>query len=205
VGPEACDDRDRIRLLALACSPRPQGNTSLLLDEFIRGAADHGCQVEKIDVAALRISPCSHCGHCRNEPSCPLQDGMQQLYPKLSQADALVLASPIYFMAHAAQAKCLIDRCQLFWAYRYVLGLQPERPSHTRRGVFLAAGATHGRQVFAGAQVTMRWFFDALQIEYWGNLLFEGLEAAGAVRGQPAALQQARQMGTRLAQEFYTR
>ena len=126
---------------------------------------------------------------------------MQELYPQLLAADWLILASPIYFMAHCAQAKLLIDRCQALWARRYILKQRLVGPDRgQRRGVFIGVGATHGPKVFAGAKVTMRWFLDSLEMEYWGNLLFDGIDNKGAIREHPQALKEAFKMGRKLAQ-----
>jgi len=189
-----------MKILALSCSPRTGGNTDLLLDEFLRGAQEHECSVEKLQVARLNIRPCVHCDNCIRNGVCSIKDDMQELYPKLLQADVLVLAAPIYFMAHCAQAKLLIDRCQVFWARRYrrneTLRDSPVKP----RGIFISVGATHGNKVFAGAKTTMKWLFDALDMEYWDNLLFEGLDEKGAVHNHPTALKETYNLGRKIAQ-----
>jgi len=190
-----------MKVLGLSCSPRNGGNTDILLDEMLRSAQDNLCQVEKLPIAQLNIHPCTHCDHCLEAGSCRLDDDMQLLYPKLLDTDCLILASPIYFMAHCAQAKALIDRCQVFWARRYVHKERLAKPAGpTRRGIFISVGATHGSKVFAGAKITMKWFFDALEIEYWDNLLFEGINTKGAIAKHPTAISQARQLGQKLAQ-----
>lgn len=191
-----------MKVLGLSCSPRSGGNTDILLDELLRSARDSLCQVEKLPIAQWNIRPCSHCDHCREAGSCRLDDDMQLLYPRLLETDCLILASPIYFMAHCAQAKALIDRCQLFWVRRHIFKehlIEPTRPP--RRGIFISVGATHGEKVFAGAKVTMKWFFHTLEMEYWDNLLFEGIDAKGAITKHPTAIAQARELGRKLAQQ----
>jgi len=195
-------------VLALSTSPRHGGNTDLLIDQAIKGVrdawADQGKAethtLEKVQVADLHIHPCTQCDYCLAHRACHIQDDMQGLYPKLARADHLILASPIYFMAHCAQAKLLIDRCQLFWALRRCHQHQPQRDPSQRRTLFIAAGATHGPKVFAGVQVTMKWWLDSLQMTPWDNLLFEGLDAKAAVRQHPHALQDAYDAGRRLVQ-----
>jgi multimeric flavodoxin WrbA len=193
-----------MQILGISSSPRRCGNTDLLLDELLRGAADNKAQTEKIYLPDLHIAPCNQCDLCTTGGICPVRDDMATLYPKLLQADVLVLASPIYFMAHCAQAKIFIDRCQPFWVktQRLKESIQiPGRPS--RRGVFLAAGATRGPKVFEGAKITMKWFFHSLQMEYYENLLFEGLDHRGAVQEHPTALNEAHTLGIRLAQTSF--
>ena len=195
------------KLLAISCSPRQGGNTDLLLDELLRGLRlslqtanrEKSFQIEKICLTRLQIHPCTQCDYCMQAGLCSIQDDMQKLYPKLLDADWLILASPIYFMAHCAQAKLLIDRCQAFWARRYILKQTLVQPQHSpRRGIFIAVGATRGPKVFAGAKLTMKYFFNAVQMEYWQDLLFDGIEAKGAVQKNSVALQEAYEMGQRI-------
>jgi multimeric flavodoxin WrbA len=189
-----------MKILAITSSPRRSGNSELLLDELIRGAKDNGSDVEKYALADLIIHPCNQCDFCHSRGQCNIKDDMEMLYAKLLETDTLVLASPIYFMAHCAQAKLFIDRCQVLWARRYILKqklIPAGRPP--RRGIFIAVGATHGEKVFAGVKVTMKWFFDALQMEYYEDLLIEGVDKKGAIREHPSALPEAYALGAKLA------
>lgn len=52
------------KVLILSGSPRKGGNSDLLCDEFMRGAAETGNEVEKIRVAAKKVAPCSGCYYC---------------------------------------------------------------------------------------------------------------------------------------------
>ena len=196
-----------MKLLAISSSPRAHSNSQILLDELLgsiaqnRSATEEPIVTESLSLRGLTIAPCTQCDYCQQTVGCSIQDDMQPIYSKLAQADWLVLASPIYFMAHCAQAKALIDRCQVFWARKHRLKQPLPRtlPAPPRRAVFLAVGATHGPNVFAGAKVTMRWFLDAIEMEYWDNLLIEGVDAPGAIADHPTALEQARQLGQKIA------
>lgn len=185
-------------VVVLTSSPRRHGNTNTLTAELLRGLteAEPAVRVEQYDLARLNIRPCTQCDFCRNAGNCVRQDDMQLLYPLLTEADWMVLAAPIYYMAHCAQAKLFIDRCQAFWSRRYVLK-QPIRPADRgpRRGVFISAGATRGKKVFEGALVTMRWLYDSLEMEAWRNLVYEQVDAAGAIREHPDALATAYETG----------
>ena len=188
------------KILAISSSPRLGGNSETLLDEFLRGLREADtkstCEVVKFQLANLKISPCTQCDYCHLKGTCSIRDDMDQLYPRLEEADWFILASPIYFMSHCAQAKLMIDRCQVFWARCNLLNMTLRAPGRPpRRGIFISVGATHGEKVFAGVQVTMKWFFHSLEMEYWGNLLFEGLDEKGAVNNHPTALQEAYDLG----------
>jgi len=182
-----------MNFLGISSSPRRGGNSETLLDEFLRGARQSGAEVEKVRLAELSISPCTQCDDCSRDGLCGIADDMAGLYPKIAHCNGFVLASPIYFMAHCAQAKLLIDRCQVFWVRKNLLKQAP--PPGLRRGFHLAVGATHGPAVFAGVKTTMRWVFDSLQMENAGEVFVEGVDTAGAIRQHPQALQEAYNMG----------
>jgi multimeric flavodoxin WrbA len=89
-----------MKAIAINGSPRmDKGATALLLTPFLQGTVDAGCDVELLYASRLQVKPCS-CGqlYCWNKApgECCIQDDMQALYPKLRQADILVLATPVY-------------------------------------------------------------------------------------------------------------
>lgn len=46
------------KVLILEGSPRPNGNSCILSEEFARGAQEAGCSVEKVMVARKKLSGC---------------------------------------------------------------------------------------------------------------------------------------------------
>lgn len=99
------------RVLVLVGSPRKHGNTDRLADEFIRGAQESGYQVEKIYLKDRKINGCLGCGACqKNGGSCVQKDDMGDIYEKWLVADAVVLASPVYFYTWTSQMKAVLDR-----------------------------------------------------------------------------------------------
>lgn len=104
------------KVLVLSGSPRKGGNSDLLCDEFVRGAIDGENDVEKIRVAAKKISPCSACYYCRdNGGKCVHKDDMAEVLQKMIDADVIVLSSPVYFYSVNAQLKAVIDRTVARW------------------------------------------------------------------------------------------
>lgn len=103
-------------VLILMGSPRKDGNSDILCEEFARGAAEAGNKVEKIRVADKDIHPCIACYHCRdNGGECVFKDDMKDVLQKMIDADVLVLASPVYFYSIDAQLKAVIDRTVARW------------------------------------------------------------------------------------------
>jgi multimeric flavodoxin WrbA len=101
------------RVLIFKGSPREKGNSSTLADQVAQGAREAGAEVETFSLHKLNIQPCTGCDACQRAGGgghCNIDDDMQALYPKLTGADAIVLASPIYWFTLNAQTKLLIDR-----------------------------------------------------------------------------------------------
>jgi len=89
-----------MKVIAINGSPRMgKGYTALLLDSFIHGMMDAGSEVELFYARRLKVKPCT-CGemYCwfKKAGECCIKDDMQLLYPKLREADILVLATPVY-------------------------------------------------------------------------------------------------------------
>ena len=69
-----------MKILGIAGSPRRDGNTDLLLAEFMKGTVSKGAEVKTIYLEKFKISPCQHCDSCFKEGKCKIQDDMQQIY-----------------------------------------------------------------------------------------------------------------------------
>ena len=192
-----------LKVLGIFGSPRRGGNTDLLLAEALRGAAAAGARTEEIRLCDWEIHPCRGCQACSRDGECILGDAMQEIYPRLQAADGIILASPIYFYGITAQAKALVDRSQALWARKYVLHRPaPQREGRRRRGFFISTSGTKGSRVFAGALLTVRYFFDAFDAEYAGELLFPGVDGRGDILKDPDALPRAFAAGGRLVAEL---
>jgi len=189
----------KIKVLGLFGSPRRGGNTDLLLEEMLKGAQSQGAEIERIFLSQLNISPCQECRKCEVSGNCVIDDEMQEIYPRLTKANFIILASPIFFYSVTAQTKVLIDRCQTLWARKYVLKQQPlNKEIINRKGWFISVGGTKGSNLFKGAVLTVRYFFDAIDVEYNGELLFHRIDEKGAIKKHPTALKKAFRMGRQL-------
>lgn len=186
-----------MQILGIYGSPRKAGNTDLMLDAFLDGASGGGAEVSRIYVRDLDIRGCLGCGHCDKKGVCIQRDDMLKVYPLLEAARHIVVSSPIYFYGVTGQLKLLIDRAQAPFMKRELArqkgGSRGEL--HLRRGFVLLAGATRGKRLFECSTLTMRYFFDALGVEYAGELCFREVDERGAIRHHPTALAECRQAG----------
>jgi len=188
-----------LRILGIMGSPRIGGNTDLLLDAALSGARSQGDEVEKIVVDRLNISPCREHYGCLQDGNCVIRDDMDALYAKLLDADAIIVASPMFFYGITAQLKALIDRCQALWSRKHVL--KQTWPGAGRKGAFIAVGATRGETLFDGSKATVKYFFKTIGVEYAEELLIRGVDQKGDIQKHPSALKDAFELGQRLARK----
>ncbi|MBM4082859.1 MAG: flavodoxin family protein [Planctomycetes bacterium] len=189
-----------IKVLGISSSPRAGGNSDTLLKEALRGAESAGAACESVALRDRQISPCVECNACYKTGVCRVQDDYQPLFQKMLEADRLVFATPIFFMAVCAQGKLLIDRCQCLWARKYVLKqplFSPPRPN--RHALVIAVGGSKSEKMFECIRLTMKYYFDVLEMKYAGNLFFNRVDGYGDVEKHPKALTQAFEAGRRLA------
>lgn len=192
-----------MKVLGLFGSPRRGGNTEVLLQETLRGAESEGAEIERVYLADYAITPCKECHGCDDTGHCVILDDMQKIYPKLQESDIIILASPIFFYGVTAWAKALIDRSQPLWVRKYLLkNPSLRKKKKIRKGFFISVGATKGPRVFEGAILTAKYFFDVLDAEYAGELVFRGVEAKDDILKRRGALEQAFEAGRRLVSDL---
>ena len=182
--------------LGIYGSPRKGGNSDQLLDKALEGAASEGAEILKVYARELKMDGCHECGGCDETGICIVKDDMLDVYLLFEKADVIFLASPIFFYSLSAQVKAIIDRSQATWSKRMLEKTAEERKTYdSGRGFLIAVGATRGQNLFDGAQLTARYFFDALDMSYEEGIFFRRLEGKTAVQENPEALQEAFNLG----------
>lgn len=189
--------RENIRVLGILGSPRRQSNTEILLDSALAGAVDRGAEIEKVLLSEMDIAPCKEIYACLEAGRCAIQDDMQFLYEKLLSADHVIFASPIFFYGITAQAKAMVDRCQALWVKKYILGMDRD-DTRIRRGAFISVGATKGKNLFDGAVLTVKYFYDAIGVDYVNALLVNKVDTTARIREHPSAIRDAFLLGQQL-------
>ena len=175
-------------VLGFQGSPRKKGNTSFLLKNFMQAVEKLGAQTRIIEVTQKNIIPCKEYVVCERKGYCPIDDDVKtEIYPLIRQAEVVVLATPIFFFNMSAQLKALVDRCQLFWARKYKLKLT-DPAKKTKRGFLLAVGASKGKSLFEGLQLTAKYFFDAIDAGFEGSLTYREIEGPKDMAKHPKVL-----------------
>jgi multimeric flavodoxin WrbA len=189
-----------VEIVAVYGSPRRDGNTSSLLRQAVKGAREGGAEVAEYVLRDLKISPCLELYACKESGRCAIRDDFQDLYDRFLSCRGVMLASPMFFYAVSAHTKAMMDRCQSLWVKRYWIENRPfGSPDSSRKGLFISAGATRGKRLFEGSLLTVRYFFDALDMVLWRSLLYRGLDFEGDVDSHPAYLEEARRAGREMA------
>jgi multimeric flavodoxin WrbA len=187
-----------MKVLGIYGSARKGGNSDQLLDKALEGAEASGAAVSRIYARDLSIHGCLACGGCEKTGKCVVKDDMTAVYPRLEEADIIFLASPIYFYALTGQVKLLIDRAQAMWSKRFLEKSPEERKAYSSgKGYLIAVGATGGKNLFEGVQLTAKYFYDALDMTCEGGIFFRKLDKKDAVQGHPEMLQQAFDLGVK--------
>jgi len=173
------------KVLVLSASPRKNGNSDLLCDQFMKGAQQAGHQAEKIFLKDKKINYCTGCGTCINgKKSCPQKDDMAEVLEKMIASDVIVMATPVYFYTMNAQMKTLIDRtCSRYTEIR------------DKDFYFIVAAADSSKRAMERALEGFRAFTSCLSgAKEKGIVYGTGAWNIGDIKGKPA-MKEAYEMG----------
>jgi multimeric flavodoxin WrbA len=187
------------KVLGILGSPRLQGNTADLLNAVLDGARLAGAEVERLDLSRMNINPCVECRSCDTDAICTVKtDDMQQIYGRVREVDAIVLASPIFFMGVSSQTKAMIDRCQNYWVEKYVMGRRAYEGRPRPKGLFVACAGSPRSIVFDPARHVVKAFFAAIDSEFAGEVLLGFTDDPELLPRKREALENARLAGAAL-------
>ena len=181
-----------VKVLGISSSPRKGGNSDTLLKEALQAAEEAGAETEYVSVLDINIEPCYGCGHCDKKGVCRIKDEFPELLDKMLGADVLIFATPIYFMGVSAWGKMIIDRCQCLWSRKYVLKLDVRDNTRDWAGMVIAVGGSKSKKMFDVIDLTMKYFFDVLEINIIEKAYFNQVDEKGAVLDHPAAIEETR-------------
>lgn len=159
-------------------SPRKGGNTDILARAFIEGAKRAGNEVDVIYVADKKIGSCTGCNYCYKSAGskCVQDDGMTDIYRRLSCAEVIVFATPIYFYGVSSQLKALIDRLH-----------SPIRNNFkVKKLALLAVCADTRKTVFDSVKTMYQSVLSYFSLENGGIITVYGVKEKGDIIGNPA-------------------
>ena len=169
-----------MKILSIYGSPRREGFSSLLHDEFLKPLRAVGAEVIPVYAYELRLNPCISCGRCKFVPECVhFDDDMNSIYPLLRNVDFISVSSPLYFSSFPAPLKTIIDRCQLLWE-------ESERnksPFKEKKGVFICTAGAEYRDMFTGILLGIFHFFNTINASFIKEdaILFPNTDLMGKI------------------------
>ncbi|MCE5241432.1 flavodoxin family protein [bacterium] len=104
-----------MRVVAFNGSPRPHGNTAIMIERVFGPLREAGIQTEMVQVGGQDIHGCRACYQCfeRRDGHCVFDDLVNECIDKMRAADGIILGSPTYYANVSAEMKALIDRAGL--------------------------------------------------------------------------------------------
>lgn len=97
-------------VVAVSGSPRKKGNSTRIVEKALAYFREKGIEAEGILLSETEVSPCVHCDRCKKENQCALDRQANDINDLLAKADAIIVASPVYFGGVSGQLKCLLDK-----------------------------------------------------------------------------------------------
>jgi multimeric flavodoxin WrbA len=202
-----------MKVLAIKSSPRmDKGNTALILNPFLEGMKEAGAEVELFYTKKLNINPCTGEFNCwlKTPGECYHNDDMKMLYPKISDADVMVFASPVYVDGITGPMKNFIDRIipvvQPFFELRDGHCRHPGRKeAKARKYVLVSSCGFWEKDNFDPLLVHMKAFCKNASAEFAGALLrpHAGALSSMLVMGSPIGdiFEAAKEAGRQFVQE----
>ena len=100
-----------MKILLVYGSPRKNGNTAMLADQFRKGALENGHEVISYYLYEKNILHCLACDYCQSHKGeCIQKDDFLSAYELLQSSDMLVIAAPVYYLGLPGNIKVFIDR-----------------------------------------------------------------------------------------------
>jgi len=190
-------------ILGIGGSPRIHGNTDVLLESIFKGVCEKDIPAESVHLREYYFQPCIGCENCRKDKICTgLNDGMQLLYPKIIQAQGLVLISPTHNYNITAWMKAFIDRLYCFYEFddNRPRGWSSRLGGQKRKAVIVAVCEQQDKKDMGFTLEAMRLPLEALGYEMLAAFPVLGIFDRGAVRKEKETLTRVSELGRNLAQ-----
>ncbi len=173
-----------MKVLALNGSPRKGGNTEVLVEAALSEAKRRGVEGKTLRLYDFKIEPCVDCRACKKgELRCVLKDDMPKIYAEINAADAIVIATPIYWYGPTAKMKLLIDRLRPYVANRKLEG----------KKAYLIAPSEEGPSACGPLVDSLKMSYRYLGLVYGGEVLATANER-GEVAGKKDEMEKARRL-----------
>lgn len=162
------------KIVVISGSPRRDGNSSRLVGAFIRAAEAKGLQIERFDVASMKILGCFACDSCfRDGKPCAVSDDFNKIAAAVESADGIVFASPLYWYSFSAQFKAVFDK---FYSFCRV-----GKNFAGKKTALFATCEEDSLSAFDGMKVAFDKSIEYLRLEKVGEVFVCGVGGIGAI------------------------
>lgn len=162
-----------MKILVLTGSPRKNGNSNMLADNFIKGAAEKGHEIVRFDAAEKNVHPCIACNSCGMDGPCVFDDDFNFVREHIIKADLVAFATPMYYFGISSQLKAVIDR---FYAINGQIHVH-------KKAVLLMTYANNSREDERPIVTHYEQLLSYLGWEDAGRVIAPGAWTAGSVSG----------------------
>ena len=163
-------------VLVISTSLR-KGNSERLAQEFAKGAAAAGHQVEELPLRGKRLTFCTGCMACLEKGHCVIPDDAVEIAAKMKQADVIAFATPIYYYEMSGQMKTLLDRANSLYGSDYKFTDIYMLTTAAEDEAFVPQRAVSGLQGWIDC-------FERASLK--GSVFAGGVNAPGEIEGHPA-------------------
>ncbi|HXX88021.1 MAG TPA: flavodoxin family protein [Candidatus Acidoferrum sp.] len=98
-------------IVGVCGSPRNQA-TEYVLKKTLAMLEESGFETRFFTVRGKKLGFCTHCDYCLKNKGCVIKDDMEEVYSLFSEAEGIVIATPVYNGGLSAQIKAIMDRCR---------------------------------------------------------------------------------------------
>lgn len=103
-----------MKVLGINSSARADGNTAILMEKVFEALNEEGIETEMIQLSGKIIEPCKACFACGGKKNCVhKKDLFQDIFEKMTQADGIILGSPVYTANISANMQALLERASV--------------------------------------------------------------------------------------------
>jgi len=182
-----------MKILGVVGSPRMNGNTHILVSRILEGAEQEGAVAETLFLNDLDIHECNGCLVCWKGKECSKHDDMNDIYPKIIEADVIVFGTPVYWYGPTALMKAFIDRFVYFNC--------PENRAKIRgkSSVIAVPYEEDDPETVAPLEMLFEKSFQYLEMNLVGRIIVPGVSAKGDILKKKARMDEAFELGRKLA------
>lgn len=196
-------------------SGRRLGNSEILLREALAGAKASDADVELVRLNEFEINPCEGCSGCEQKPHGIIdcirhKDDFPVLMEKIYEADAVIMASPIYTWTPNGLMRVLGDRIgpyhdvEMLRLKGYEREDSPidQRVFKRRVGAYITVGGSNDRRYSSMALPMMNQVMYPLALSIVDQMEVHGAYMPGQCLDNDADLKRAFCLGENVVREF---